>query len=97
VRLDLFLKASRLVKRRTVARELCDAGRVLVNGHEAKPARVVRQGDAITLTYSSRILELEVVGTVTPFNRKAAPEDLYKVRSEKRMLKDWELWSENRS
>lgn len=96
MRLDLFLKASRLVKRRSVAREMCDNGRVLVNGRESKPAKEVKQGDVITLKFSSRIIDLEVL-TLTASSKKASPEELYKVKSETRLPKDKDLWSENLS
>jgi ribosomal 50S subunit-recycling heat shock protein len=54
MRLDLFLKASRLVLRRTVARELCDAGRVKVNGESAKPSKEVKAGDEIEIRRGAR-------------------------------------------
>jgi ribosomal 50S subunit-recycling heat shock protein len=83
VRLDLFLKTSRLVKRRTVAQELCDAGRVLVNGAAAKPAKEVRPGDVLTLAFSSRTVEIEVLGL--PLKSRTAPsEESYRIRSEER-------------
>jgi len=69
VRLDLFLKISRLVKRRAVARSLCDAGRVLVNGHESKPGREIKQGDGIVLLFNAKHVELEVLSLpVSPKN-----------------------------
>jgi len=61
VRIDLFLKARRLVKRRSLARELCDIGRVLVNSHQSKPAKEVKRGDRIMLQFNTRSLELEVL------------------------------------
>jgi ribosomal 50S subunit-recycling heat shock protein len=88
VRLDLFLKTSRLVKRRTVAQELCVAGRVLVNGHEAKPAKEVKQGDVITLKYSSRIVDLEIIGMLNASSRKLPPEELYRITAETRLPKE---------
>ena len=88
MRLDLFLKTSRLVKRRTVAQEMCGAGRVLVNGREAKPAKEVKQGDIITLRFSSRIIDLEIVGMLNASTRKMTPEELYRVRSETRLPKE---------
>ncbi len=88
MRLDLFLKTSRLVKRRTVAQEMCIAGRVLVNGHEAKPAKEVKQGDVITLKFSSRIVELEIAGMLDASSRKTSPEELYRVKSETRLPKE---------
>jgi ribosomal 50S subunit-recycling heat shock protein len=85
VRLDLFLKASRLVKRRTIAQEMCDAGRVRVNGQAAKPAKEVKPGDRLVLTYISRLLEVEVLVVPAPSKHlKAPPEELYRVMSEKR-------------
>lgn len=51
MRLDLFLKLSRLCPRRTLAQELCDAGLVLLNGRKAKSAHSVKAGDEITIRY----------------------------------------------
>jgi ribosomal 50S subunit-recycling heat shock protein len=61
MRLDLFLKASRLCPRRTVAQELCEAGAVSLNGGQAKPARAVRVGDEITLRRRNRLLTVRVL------------------------------------
>jgi ribosomal 50S subunit-recycling heat shock protein len=88
MRLDLFLKTSRLVKRRTVAQDMCVAGRVLVNGHEAKPAKEVKPGDVISLKFSSRIVELEIVGMLDASSRKLSPAERYKVKSESRLPKE---------
>jgi ribosomal 50S subunit-recycling heat shock protein len=88
MRLDLFLKTSRLVKRRTVAQEMCIAGRVLVNGHEAKSAKEVKLGDVVTLKFSSRIVDLEIVGMVSASSRTMSPEELYRVKSETRLPKE---------
>jgi ribosomal 50S subunit-recycling heat shock protein len=60
MRLDLFLKASRLCLRRTVAQELCEAGAVSVNGAQAKPARNLHVGDEITLRRRNRLLTARV-------------------------------------
>jgi ribosomal 50S subunit-recycling heat shock protein len=49
MRLDLFLKASRLVLRRTIARQLCDAGRISVNGEKAKASKEIKSGDVIEI------------------------------------------------
>jgi ribosomal 50S subunit-recycling heat shock protein len=54
MRLDKFLKVSRLIKRRTVANEVSDMGRVLVNGLPAKPAKQLKEGDIITIEYANR-------------------------------------------
>jgi len=61
VRLDVFLKQSRLIKRRTVAREACERGLVLLNGRVGKPASEVKVGDTIALTLGSRHLTVQVV------------------------------------
>lgn len=61
MRLDKFLKVSRLIKRRTVANEACDAGRVSVNGRPAKAGCVLKQGDVITLNFAGRSSSYEVL------------------------------------
>ena len=88
MRLDLFLKTSRLIKRRTIAQEMCIAGRVLVNGHEAKPAKEVKRGDVITLKFSSRIVDLEIIGMLDSSSRKMPAEELYRIKSETRLPKE---------
>lgn len=60
MRLDKFLQVSRLVKRRTRAREMCLAGRVSLNGRLARPASTVRVGDLIRLDTEWRVIEVEV-------------------------------------
>ena len=61
MRLDKYLKVSRLIKRRTVANEACDAGRVEVNGKPARASYDVKTGDTITLRFGGRALTVEVV------------------------------------
>ena len=61
MRLDKFLNVSRLIKRRTVANEVSDMGRVNVNGNPAKPAKKLNEGDIIEIIYSSRILKVKVL------------------------------------
>ena len=60
MRLDKWLKVSRLIKRRTVAQEACDAGRVSVNGRTAKPSAEVRPGDTVEISFGSKVLRAEV-------------------------------------
>jgi len=60
MRLDLFLKWSRVILRRTLAKETCDAGRVMVNGQEARAGREVHVGDTISLRMSRRQLTFRV-------------------------------------
>jgi ribosomal 50S subunit-recycling heat shock protein len=61
MRLDKFLKVSRLIKRRTVANTVSEMGRVLVNGKPAKPAKQLKVGDIIEIEYSNRIEKVEVL------------------------------------
>jgi ribosomal 50S subunit-recycling heat shock protein len=97
VRLDLFLKTSRLIKRRAIAREMCDTGRALVNGHDAKPAKEVRRGDVITLRFSTRTVDVEVLSEPDLPLKKMRPEDAYRITSETRQTKETDLWNENPS
>jgi len=60
MRLDQYLRASRLVLRRTVAQELCEAGAVEVNDHPARASRTVREGDRLTLRRRDRALTVRV-------------------------------------
>jgi ribosomal 50S subunit-recycling heat shock protein len=83
MRLDLYLKSSRLVIRRTLAQSLCDAGLVLVNAVPAKSSRAVKVGDEIRITRSDRIVTVRV--TAIPSTRqtsRASAADLYEVLSE---------------
>ncbi len=61
MRLDKFLKVSRLIKRRTVANEVSDMGRVLVNGNSAKPAKQIKENDIIEIEYATRTLKVKVL------------------------------------
>lgn len=61
MRLDKFLKVSRLIKRRTVANEACDAARVTVNGRPAKASYDVKVGDKLTIQFGQRTLSVEVL------------------------------------
>jgi ribosomal 50S subunit-recycling heat shock protein len=85
MRLDRFLKLSRLVPRRSAAKELCDSGSVRVNGQPAKAGREVHQGDRIELRLPAREFTIEVLGL--PSGRsvpKAAARELYRVVEERR-------------
>ena len=61
MRLDKFLKVSRLIKRRTVANEACDAGRVLVNDRPAKASAQVKAGDLLEIQFGSKSVRVEVL------------------------------------
>lgn len=61
MRLDKYLKVSRLIKRRTVANEACDAGRVLVNDKVARASYDVKEGDVLTIVFGTREVKAEVL------------------------------------
>ena len=61
MRLDKWLKVSRLIKRRTVAQEACDAGRVSVNGRVAKPSAEVKPGDVLEIVFGTKTIRAEVL------------------------------------
>ena len=61
MRLDKFLKVSRLIKRRTVANEVSDKGRVLVNDNPAKPSKQLKIGDIIKIEYANRTVKVRIV------------------------------------
>ena len=77
MRLDKYLKVSRLIKRRTVANEACSAGRVSVNGKTAKPGTEVKAGDIIEIGFGTRSVRIEVL-TVAETTRKEEAADLYR-------------------
>ena len=77
MRLDKFLKVSRLIKRRTVANEACDAGRVLVNEKPAKASAQVKPGDVIEIQFGSRNVKVEVL-SIAETVRKEEAENLYR-------------------
>jgi len=74
MRLDKFLKVSRLIKRRTVANEACDAGRVLVNGKPAKASLDVKVGDVITLSLGTKAIQAEVLDIQETTKKEDAKE-----------------------
>ena len=77
MRLDKYLKVSRLIKRRTVANEACDAGRVLVNDKPAKAAVNVKKGDIIEIQFGTRSVKVQVLD-VKETVRKEDAENLFK-------------------
>lgn len=77
MRLDKYLKVSRLIKRRTVANEACDAGRVLVNDKPAKASVQVKTGDTIEIQFGSKNVKVEVLD-VKETVKKEDVESMYK-------------------
>lgn len=76
MRIDKYLKNSRIIKRRTVAKEACEQGRVLINGKLAKPGDEVKVGDRVQINFTNP-LEIEVLD-VSDNPRKDASKELYR-------------------
>ncbi|MBR6811766.1 MAG: RNA-binding S4 domain-containing protein [Oscillospiraceae bacterium] len=77
MRLDKYLKVSRLIKRRTVANEACDAGRVSANGRVVKASYDVKVGDVLSLTFGERVIKVEVLD-ISEHAAKADAKAMYK-------------------
>ena len=78
MRLDKYLKVSRIIKRRTVANDACDTEHVTVNGRPAKASYDVKTGDVIEITFGQRTLKVRVLD-VKEFTAKADASSLYEV------------------
>ena len=74
MRLDKYLKVSRLIKRRTVANEACDAGRVMINGKVARASANVKTGDIIEITFGNNTVRVEVLNVQDTCNKDEAKE-----------------------
>lgn len=74
MRLDKFLKVSRLIKRRTVANEACDAGRVLVNDKPAKASVKVKAGDILELKFGTKSVRVEILNVQETVKKEEAQE-----------------------
>lgn len=78
MRIDKFLKLSRIIKRRTLANEACEAGRVKINGKVAKPSAEVSVGDVIEVGFGNKLTKLEVLN-ISDHVSKAGAADLYRL------------------
>ena len=74
MRLDKYLKVTRLIKRRTVANEACDAGRVLVNDRPAKASAQVKAGDVLEIQFGSKSVRVEVLNVQETVKKEEAQE-----------------------
>lgn len=81
MRIDKFLKVSRIIKRRTVANEACDASHIAVNGRVVKASYDVKEGDVVEITFGSRKLKIKVLD-VREVIRKNDASELYEVLPE---------------
>ena len=84
MRLDKFLKVSRLIKRRTVANEACDSSRVYVNGKQAKPSYDVKLGDELTITFGSKNVTVRVLD-IRETTKKTEAIGMYEIISDGNM------------
>lgn len=87
MRLDKFLKVSRLIKRRTVAKDVSDQGRVLLNGKEAKPSATVKVGDVLDVQFGQRTLTVRIE-RLSESTRKEDVEGMYTVLKEEARKKE---------
>ncbi|MBS4762230.1 RNA-binding S4 domain-containing protein [Carnobacteriaceae bacterium zg-ZUI252] len=87
MRLDKYLKVSRLIKRRTVAKEVSDKERILINGKTAKSSTQVKVGDEITLLYATKTLVVRIEKIVET-TKKDEADGMYTVLSETRVEKE---------
>ncbi len=77
MRIDKFLKVSRIIKRRTVASDACEQGKVSVNGKVAKPSTAVKEGDIIEVIFGERVFKAEVL-TIADHVLKGDAQSMYK-------------------
>lgn len=77
MRLDKFLKVSRLIKRRTVANEACDGGRVMVNGKAAKASTKVKVGDILEIQFGNKIVKAEIL-MIADTTKKEEAKDMFR-------------------
>lgn len=78
MRIDKFLKVSRILKRRTLAQEACDKGKVVINGREVKPAHPVKIGDTVEIKFSDKSILFRVLD-VKEFVKKDEADSLYEI------------------
>lgn len=78
MRLDKYLKVSRIIKRRTIAKEVCESGRVFINGKTAKPSTVIKEGDIIEILFANRSLKAEIIN-ITEHVRKENAKNMYTI------------------
>lgn len=90
MRLDKYLKVSRLIKRRTVAKEVADQGRITINGSVAKSSSSVSVGDILAIRFGNRIMTIEV-SELQESTKKEDALNMYKVISEERIDDSIEL------
>lgn len=81
MRLDKYLKVARIIKRRTVAKEVADKGRIQVNGQLAKSSTNIKVGDEIQITFGNKVLTIEVT-QIQDSTKKEDAKEMYRILSE---------------
>ena len=81
MRLDTYLKVSRIIKRRTIANEACDGGRVKVNGKTVKPSHTIKEGDIVEIGFNSGTVKFKI-NAIKETVRKEDAEKLYEIIAE---------------
>ena len=85
MRLDKYLKVARVIKRRTIAKDILDLGFVKINGRNAKPSTEVKIGDVLELTLGERILKIEVK-TINAYAKKETSSEMFEILEDKKVL-----------
>lgn len=78
MRLDKYLKVSRIIKRRTVAKEACESGRVSINEKVAKPSTVIKENDIIEIAFANRSLKARIIN-IAEHVRKENAKEMYEI------------------
>lgn len=78
MRLDKYLKVSRIIKRRTVAKEACESGRVSINGKVAKPSTDIKENDVIEIQFAARSLKAKIIN-IAEHVKKENAKDMYEI------------------
>ncbi|WP_238883687.1 RNA-binding S4 domain-containing protein [Clostridium sp. YIM B02551] len=78
MRLDKYLKVSRIIKRRTIAKEACEGGRVTINGKVAKPSTDIKEGDIIEITFANKKIKAKIV-SIAEHVRKEDAREMYEI------------------
>lgn len=81
MRIDKFLKVSRIIKRRTVAKDVCEEDRIYINGKPVKPSKEVKVGDVVTVRFGNRSLSVKVL-SIESVVTKAQAEEMYEIVEE---------------
>lgn len=84
MRLDKYLKVSRLIKRRTLAKDAANSDRILINDKEAKPSKEVKVGDIITLIFGKKIIKVRILN-ITDSTKKADAALMYELLEETKL------------